>query len=45
MPEKSEDHPGDPGWRLRRHRYQEGPGVLFLAALRSNIVPVREAQA
>ena len=24
-------HPGDPGRRLRRHRYQEGPGFLFLA--------------
>src|SRR2546425_4616710 len=25
------EHPGDPGRRLRRHRYQEGPGFLFLA--------------
>src|SRR5260370_12126927 len=24
-------HPSDPSRRLRRHRYQEGPGFLFLA--------------
>src|SRR6266568_865213 len=27
----SPDHQGDPRRRLRRHRYQEGPGFLFLA--------------
>src|SRR5216683_2067052 len=32
MPEgNGEQHPGDPRRRLRRHRYQEGPGFLFLA--------------
>src|SRR6266581_7098660 len=32
MPEGSgSDHQGDPRRRIRRHRYQEGPGFLFLA--------------
>src|SRR6266702_8810363 len=33
MSEKSWEHPVDPRRRLRRHRYQEGPSFLFLAAL------------
>lgn len=31
MPEWTSEHPADPRRRLRRHRYQEGPGFLFLA--------------
>lgn len=31
MPEHGVDHGYDPRRRVRRHRYQEGPGFLFLA--------------
>src|SRR5438045_9452994 len=31
MAEQRAEHPGDPRRRFRRHRYQEGPGFLFLA--------------
>src|SRR3989442_5711337 len=31
MPDSADDNPSDPHRRLRRHRYQEGPGFLFLA--------------
>src|SRR5256712_7794951 len=31
MPDSAEDNPSDPRRRIRRHRYQEGPGFLFLA--------------
>lgn len=31
MPDSADDNPSDPRRRIRRHRYQEGPGFLFLA--------------
>src|SRR5260370_363913 len=31
MPDSAEQNPSDPRRRGRRHRYQEGPGFLFLA--------------
>src|SRR5205807_1804841 len=31
MPDSAQINPSDPHRRIRRHRYQEGPGFLFLA--------------
>lgn len=31
MPDSAQFNPSDPHRRIRRHRYQEGPGFLFLA--------------
>lgn len=42
MPDSAEVNPSDPRRRLRRHRYQEGPGFLFLAT--QNGRPRRDPQ-
>ncbi|MFI5461370.1 MAG: integrase core domain-containing protein [Isosphaerales bacterium] len=42
MPDSTRDHVYDPHRRTRRHRYQEGPGFLFLAT--QNGRPPKEIQ-